>query len=180
MKIVVAVGLRPTMSTTDPPQLIITAARVHMENLDLLVEESSYAMIVNAISYVFSAALKAYACDKIMKRIESELGTTLELLNSVLATLSPIANKLGWRLPLPDPPKPKGFTRLMSQLELLPLRPNDQRMQYVWNPATTLEEVLRREEDLKRFDSSGSGLPNSGVLQEIELPNPGGTFAVRS
>mmetsp|Transcript_35996 Transcript_35996/g.84368 ORF Transcript_35996/g.84368 Transcript_35996/m.84368 type:complete len:995 (+) Transcript_35996:107-3091(+) len=155
MRIIVAVGLRPTASKSDPPQLIITAAHVHMESLDLWVEESNYSMIVNTISYLFAEVLKDYACERIAKRIETDLGTVLDLLNTVLSTVAPIADKLGWQLPLPEPPRPggkaQGRPKQLAHAGLSLPEHHAKQAQCGWTTTTATVEVQHREDGLAKF-----------------------------
>merc|ERR1711920_311806 len=82
------------------PQLVISSRKVLMETLELCVRDSSYSVIVNALSYIFGDVLKEYACAKVTKQLDKHTGKLVETLNQMLETSAPLLARLGWELPV--------------------------------------------------------------------------------
>lgn len=81
------------------PSLVMSTPQVHMESLELWVGETNYAVIINALSYLFADVLKDYACVKLGKHLEDPMGPLVDALNSMLTQCLPFLMKLGYTLP---------------------------------------------------------------------------------
>jgi len=81
-----------------PPNLVMSSREVHMESLELWVGETNYAMIINALSFLFADALKSYACERLAKHLDEHMGPLIDGLNSMLAQCLPFLEKLGYKL----------------------------------------------------------------------------------
>jgi len=85
------------------PQLVMNGRYVQMESLDLSITDSSYTLLVNALSFLFADLLKGYASRKIAKHLDEHVGTLINVLNNVIITCYPVLEKLGWSLPALEP-----------------------------------------------------------------------------
>merc|ERR1712118_418242 len=70
---------------------------------ELCLRESTYSVIVNALSYIFGDVLKDYACAKATKQLDKHTGKLVETLNQMLETSAPLLARLGWQLPAQQP-----------------------------------------------------------------------------
>jgi len=77
------------------PSLAMSSRSVLMDSLELWVENSNYAVIVNALSFLFADVLKEYACQKIGSYLDDHMGTLIGALNSAIITCLPLLAKLG-------------------------------------------------------------------------------------
>jgi len=84
------------------PVLAMSSRSVLMDNLELWVGETNYAVIVNALSFLFADVLKNYACETIANHLDEHVGTLIGALNSVLSTCAPYLERLGFTLPAPS------------------------------------------------------------------------------
>jgi len=86
-----------------PPRMVVSSRTVGMEILELNVHKSNYALIVNALTFLFADVLKDYACAKVAKHLDGHTDTLIEALNNLLDTGAPMLAKMGWQLPTSPP-----------------------------------------------------------------------------
>jgi hypothetical protein len=98
MSVSLAFRLQPVASGS-PPKLVMSSRSVEMDSLELVVGETNYAVIVNALSWLFADMLKGYARNKIVSHLDEHVGTLVGALNSLLANCMPLLAKLGITLP---------------------------------------------------------------------------------
>jgi len=87
-----------TDSVSKIPRLYMSSRSVAMEELDITIADSSFAPIVNALTYIFAEQLKVYVCEKIADRLDGLFGSGVQGLNSLLVTCAPLLRQLGWEL----------------------------------------------------------------------------------
>jgi len=138
------------------PRLVMSSRSVFMENLELVISDNNYAVLVNALTFLFADVLKHYACQKIAQRIDEHMGVLIDGLNAALTACAPYLVKLGFQLPEPRPAPPgaRGFDD-------------------VGVPTCTAMAVPRLAGRAQGWD--GDGL----FPEEIDWADPGRAFAVR-
>merc|ERR1712032_512232 len=100
----VTIAFKFEVSTdSSQPRLVMSSRSVHMENLELWVGETNYAVIINALSFLFADTLKGYACRKICSRLDDHMEVLINTINSTLETCTPLLAKIGWELPAATP-----------------------------------------------------------------------------
>lgn len=73
---------------------------VHMEHLELWVQNTGLSVVINALTFLFADLLKGYASQKIAKHLDEHMGTLITALNTVIRSCTPVLMKLGWKPPL--------------------------------------------------------------------------------
>lgn len=99
MSVGLAFKLKPA-EDGKPPHIVLSSRSVHMENLELWVRETSYAMVVNALSFLFADVLKSYACQKITSQLDEHTAVLIDGINHIFATCTPLLSHLGISDPL--------------------------------------------------------------------------------
>lgn len=152
-------GSAARQSSNLVPQLVVSSRAVHMESMELCVRESNYAMIVNALSYLFANVLKDYACEKVSKQLDKHTDALVEALNGLLGQAAPLLARLGWQLPVATP-------AAKAAAAVDPLGS-------VARGADALVGTLVNEDDDDEDDDRDESL----LL--LDWPDPGRAFAVR-
>merc|ERR1719436_275229 len=75
---------------------------VLMDSLDLWISDHDYAFVFNALSFMFADVLKNYACQKITKHLDENVGFLVQGLNAALVACAPHLSRLGFSLPVPE------------------------------------------------------------------------------
>jgi len=159
-----------TNSSPAPGTMMVTMSSrsILMDSLELTVGETSYSMIVNALTFLFADVLKNYACEKIAERLDEHMGFLIEGLNTVLVACTPYLEKLGFQLPAmasgagQDSVSAKDFaTRAILG------HPQASGCEDAWVSA------------VPRLNGWGSGRPD-GFPEELDFADPGRSFAVRT
>ncbi|CAE8641977.1 unnamed protein product, partial [Polarella glacialis] len=101
MSVGFAFKLKPGVNGKQP-ELVMSSRSVHMDHLELWVGETNYAVVVNALSFLFADVLKSYACQKIADQLDEQMEVLVASLNSALVTCAPLLNRLGLDLLPPD------------------------------------------------------------------------------
>jgi hypothetical protein len=77
----------------------MSSRSVHMEHLELWVQNTGLAAIINTFTFLFADILKGYASRKIVEHLDAHMDTLTSTLNTVISTCTPVLMKLGWTLP---------------------------------------------------------------------------------
>merc|ERR1712039_213541 len=133
------------------PCLVMSSRSVVMESLDLIVSETKYEKIINALCFLFTDVLKGYACEKIVSQLDEHMGALVGALNAVLSACAPWLKKIGITLPEIAEPEPSPFVQFFVQKEEMSL-------------ASDMGAALGR---------------NADEFIEIDWADPGRSFAVR-
>jgi len=80
-------------------KIAMSSRTVHMEQLELWVQNTGFAAIINTLSFLFADVLKGYASQKIATQLDEHMDSLITTLNTVITTCSPMLMKLGWSLP---------------------------------------------------------------------------------
>jgi hypothetical protein len=80
-------------------KIAMSSRAVNMEHLELWVQNTGYAVIINTLSFLFADVLKGYASRKIAENLDEHMGTLVTTLNTVINTCAPLLMKMGWTLP---------------------------------------------------------------------------------
>lgn len=84
------------------PELVVSSRAVHMEHLELWISETNYAIVVNALSFLFADVLKSYACGKIQEHLDENMSILIEGLNTAMQTMAPLLKRMGFAIALPE------------------------------------------------------------------------------
>jgi len=121
MSVALACKLQPS-ADGGKPSLVMSSRSVLMDSLELWVCETNYAVVVNALSFLFADVLKGYACQKIAKQLDEHVETLITALNSVLTTCAPLLEKLGFTMDLESAGEAEAELADTDHVEELPFK----------------------------------------------------------